>query len=91
MTRRGGGGGGGFWGGAEPDLTRRPGSEGRTLRRIAGFFRPYRGRLAFIAVLILLTMLIVVLAITLMWAVGWLLHRRSKLVIGTVHTKEVTA
>ena len=35
--------------------------------------------------------LIVVLAITLMWAVGWLLHRRSKLVIGTVHTKEVTA
>ena len=56
MTRRGGGGGGGFWGGgAEPDLTRRPGSEGRTLRRIAGFFRPYRGRLAFIAVLILLT------------------------------------
>jgi ATP-binding cassette subfamily B protein len=56
MTRRGGGGGGGFWGGgAEPDLTRRPGSEGRTLRRIAGFFRPYRGRLGFIAVLILLT------------------------------------
>ena len=57
MTRRGGGGGGGgFWGGgAEPDLTRRPGSEGRTLRRIAGFFRPYRGRLAFIAVLILIT------------------------------------
>ena len=42
MTRRGGGGGGGFWGGSEPDLTRRPGSEGRTLRRIAGFFRPYR-------------------------------------------------
>ncbi len=56
MTRRGGGGGGGFWGGgAEPDLTRRPGSEGPTLRRIAGFFRPYRGRLAFIAVLILIT------------------------------------
>jgi len=57
MTRRGGGGGGrGFWGGGpEPDLTRRPGSEGPTLRRIAGFFRPYRGRLAFIAVLILIT------------------------------------
>jgi ATP-binding cassette subfamily B protein len=51
MTRRGG-----FWGGGpEPDMTRRPGSEGRTLRRIAGFFKPYRGRLAFIAVLILLT------------------------------------
>jgi ATP-binding cassette subfamily B protein len=58
MTRRrgGGGGGGGFWGGGpEPDLTRRPGSEGRTLRRIAGFFGPYRGRLTFIAVLILVT------------------------------------
>ena len=57
MTRRGGGGGGrGFWGGGpEPDLTRRPGSEGPTLRRIAGFFRPYRGRLAFIAALILVT------------------------------------
>jgi len=53
MTRRGGG--GGFWGGSEPDLTRRPGSEGPTLRRIAGFFRPYRARLAFIAVLILIT------------------------------------
>ena len=58
MTRRGGGGGGGrgFWGGGpEPDLTRRPGSEGPTLRRIAGFFQPYRGRLAFISVLILIT------------------------------------
>ncbi len=55
MTRRGGGGGGGFWGGSEPDLTRRPGSEGRTLRRIAGFFKPYRARLGFIAVLILIT------------------------------------
>ena len=57
MTRRGGGGGGrGFWGtGPEPDLTRRPGSEGPTLRRIAGFFTPYRARLAFIAVLILVT------------------------------------
>lgn len=46
---------------------------------------------AMAVVLILLTMLIVILAISLMWAVGWLLHRRSKLVIGTVHTKEVTA
>jgi len=57
MTRRGGGGrGGGFWGsGPEPDLTRRPGSEGRTLRRIAGFFRPYRGRLGFISALILVS------------------------------------
>jgi ATP-binding cassette subfamily B protein len=55
MTRRGGG---GFWGGSEPDLTRRPGSEGPTLRRIAGFFRPYRARLAFIAVLILITVAI---------------------------------
>jgi ATP-binding cassette, subfamily B, bacterial len=59
MTRRGGaprGGGGGWWGGGpEPDLTRRPGSEGQTLRRIVGFFRPYRGRLGFIALLILVT------------------------------------
>jgi ATP-binding cassette subfamily B protein len=57
MTRRGGGPrGGGFWGGGpEPDLTRRPGSEGKTLRRIAGFFKPYRARLGFIAVLILLS------------------------------------
>ncbi|HUF05996.1 MAG TPA: ABC transporter ATP-binding protein, partial [Candidatus Binatia bacterium] len=58
MTRRGGGGGGGWgraFGGSEPDLTRRPGSEGRTLRQIAGFFRPYRARLAVIAVLILVT------------------------------------
>ena len=61
MTRRGGGprGGGGFFGGgSEPDLTRRPGSDGPTLRRIAGFFRPYRMRLAFIAVLILVTVTI---------------------------------
>jgi ATP-binding cassette subfamily B protein len=58
MTRRGGGGGGGFWGGSEPDLTRRPGSEGPTLKRIAGFFRPYRARLGFIAVLILITVAI---------------------------------
>jgi ATP-binding cassette subfamily B protein len=60
MTRRGGGGGGGggwgrAFGGAEPDLTRRPGSERRTLRKIVGFFRPYRARLAVIAGLILVT------------------------------------
>jgi ATP-binding cassette, subfamily B, bacterial len=56
MTRRGGGArGGGFWGGTEPDLTRRPGSERETVRRIVGFFRPYRGRLGFIAALILVT------------------------------------
>jgi ATP-binding cassette, subfamily B, bacterial len=59
MTRRGGGGGGrggwGAFGGPEPDLTRRPGSERRTLRQIVGFFRPYRARLAVIAVLILIT------------------------------------
>jgi len=54
MTRRGGG-GRGWGGGPEPDLTRRPGSEGPTLRRIAGFFTPYRARLSFIAVLILIT------------------------------------
>ena len=57
MTRRGGGGGG--WGrafgGGEVDLSRRPGSEGRTLRQIAGFFGPYRWRLAWIAILILVT------------------------------------
>jgi ATP-binding cassette subfamily B protein len=57
MTRRGGGGRGGGWGGAfggpEPDLARRPGSDRQTLSRIATFFRPYRLRLAFIAVLIL--------------------------------------
>ncbi|HSK93116.1 MAG TPA: ABC transporter ATP-binding protein [Candidatus Angelobacter sp.] len=57
MTRRGGGGGGGWGrlGGPEPDLSRRRGREGETLRRIAGFFRPYRARLALIAVLILVT------------------------------------
>jgi len=59
MTRRGGGGGprGGWgaFGGPEPDLTRRPGSERRTLRQIIGFFGPYRARLAVIAVLILVT------------------------------------
>ena len=43
----------GRWRGARPDASTR--ERGPTLRRIAGFFRPYRGRLAFIAVLILLT------------------------------------
>jgi len=44
MTRRGG-----PWGsGPEPDLTARPGSARPTLRRIVGFFAPYRGRLAVI-------------------------------------------
>ncbi len=57
MTRRGGGsrGGWGAFGGPEPDLSRRPGSERRTLRKIVGFFGPYRARLAVIAVLILIT------------------------------------
>ncbi len=52
MRRRGGW---GAFGGPEPDLTARPGSGPRTLRQIAAFFRPYRGRLALIAVLILVT------------------------------------
>jgi ATP-binding cassette, subfamily B, bacterial len=58
MTRRAGGGRGGWggaFGGSEPDLTRRRGSERETLRRIVGFFRPYRARLGVIAVLILVT------------------------------------
>ncbi len=60
MTRRrGGGGGGGGWaggfGGSDPDLTRRPGTGAKTLRLIAGFFRPYRARLGLIALLILVT------------------------------------
>jgi ATP-binding cassette subfamily B protein len=46
---------GGHWGGAEPDLTARPGSGPRTLRQIGGFFRPYRGRLLVIAALIVVT------------------------------------
>ncbi|HEY7332002.1 MAG TPA: ABC transporter ATP-binding protein [Candidatus Limnocylindria bacterium] len=50
-----GGGGRGHWGGPEPDLTARPGHAPRTLRRILGFFRPYRGRLGVIAGLILVT------------------------------------
>ena len=59
MTRRRGGGGGGGWaggfGGSDPDLTRRPGTGRKTLRLIGGFFAPYRVRLFFIAVLILVT------------------------------------
>ena len=43
------------FGSAEPTLTARPGSGGRTLRRIAGFFAPYRGRIGFVVVLILVT------------------------------------
>ncbi len=38
-----------------PDMTRRPGSGPRTLRQIGAFFRPYRARLGFIAVLIVVT------------------------------------
>jgi ATP-binding cassette subfamily B protein len=46
----------GYWGHGEgPDLTARPGSGPRTFRRIVGFFRPYRGRLAVISSLIVLT------------------------------------
>ncbi|WP_328529710.1 ABC transporter permease [Nocardioides sp. NBC_00368] len=50
---------------------------------------------AMAVVLILLTMLVVVLAIALLWGVGWLVGRRTRLVIGTkpgakaVGTKEV--
>ena len=58
MTRRGGGGRGGWagaFGGAEPDLTRRPGTARKTVRLIVGFFRPYRARLALIGLLILIT------------------------------------
>jgi ATP-binding cassette, subfamily B, bacterial len=51
MTRRGG-----HWGGGvEPDLRRRPGSGSRTLRKIVGFFSPYRGRLWIIAGAILVS------------------------------------
>ena len=45
----------GMWGGAEPDLTARPGSGPRTVRQIAEFFRPYRGRLLVIAAVILVS------------------------------------
>jgi ATP-binding cassette subfamily B protein len=50
-----GGGGRGHWRGSEPDLTARSGHAPRTFRQIIGFFRPYRGRLALISVLILVT------------------------------------
>jgi ATP-binding cassette subfamily B protein len=47
---------GGRWHGGEgPDLTARPGHAPRTLRRIAGFFGPYRARLGLIAALIVLS------------------------------------
>ena len=51
---------GGAWGrmGREPDLARRPGSDRATLARIVTFFVPYRLRLAFIGVLILLSVTI---------------------------------
>ncbi|HEY7848097.1 MAG TPA: ABC transporter ATP-binding protein [Candidatus Limnocylindria bacterium] len=52
---RGRGMGRGMWGGEQPDLTARPGSGPRTLRQIATFFRPYRGRLLLIAVVILVS------------------------------------
>ncbi len=49
----------GPWGGgSEPDLTRRPGSGPRTVRLIAGFFRPYRNRLTLIGALILISVTI---------------------------------
>jgi ATP-binding cassette, subfamily B, bacterial len=51
MMRRGG-----PWGGGEePNLVARPGSGPKTLRLIAGFFRPYRARLAVIAGLIVVS------------------------------------
>jgi ATP-binding cassette subfamily B protein len=46
--------GGRHWG-EEPNLQRRPGTAGTTLRRIVSFFRPYRRRLALIAVAILVS------------------------------------
>src|SRR5688572_23184697 len=56
---RGRGMGRGMWGGGEgPDLTARPGSGPKTLRLIAGFFRPYRTRLVVISGLILLSVTI---------------------------------
>ncbi|MGH2356379.1 MAG: ABC transporter ATP-binding protein, partial [Candidatus Limnocylindria bacterium] len=51
MMRRGG-----PWGGGpEPSLKARPGSGPATLRRIAGFFTPYRGRLGLIGLAILVS------------------------------------
>jgi ATP-binding cassette subfamily B protein len=47
----------GHWGGGgdAPNLHARPGSGPATFRRIVGFFRPYRRRLAWIAALIVVT------------------------------------
>jgi ATP-binding cassette subfamily B protein len=73
-----GGGGRGHWGGSEPDLTARPGHAPRTLRQIAGFFGPYRGRLAVISGLILVTVSIgVVNPILLKLIIDNLLGRRT--------------
>ena len=55
MTRGRGGGGGGWGFGGEPDLTRRPDTGRQTTRRLLGFFEPYRLRLLWISVLILVT------------------------------------
>jgi ATP-binding cassette, subfamily B, bacterial len=50
---------GGPWGGgSEPNLERRPGTGGATVRRIARFFAPYRRRLGVIAVAILVSVTI---------------------------------
>ena len=49
---------GGHWGSVEPNLQRRPGTGRETLRRIIGFFRPYRGRLGVIGVAILVSVTI---------------------------------
>jgi ATP-binding cassette subfamily B protein len=49
---------GGRWSSPDPDLTRRPGTARRTIRQIVGFFKPYRGRLAVIAVAILVSVTI---------------------------------
>jgi ATP-binding cassette subfamily B protein len=46
--------GGRHWG-EEPNLERRPGTAGTTLRRIISFFAPYRRRLALIAIAILVS------------------------------------
>jgi ATP-binding cassette subfamily B protein len=46
--------GGRHWG-EEPNLERRPGTAGTTLRRIVSFFAPYRRRLALIAIAILVS------------------------------------
>ncbi len=45
-------------GGSGPDMTMRPQRRAATLRRIAGFFRPYRGRVLIVLLTIILTSLI---------------------------------